>query len=264
MKSPETRLLTQRLLESARRDRPSAEQKAHIWEKVALAPQLSLVGAVATTSSHPGPLVGAVTAKALGGAATTGLSAGKLLLAGVLAGSMLTAGVGVLLVRNMLVTHQGGAPSGNLANAALTEPRGAPEVARGANGDGTLPVVSDELDEPGSVGPATHRHAAGAPLLPSTHNAQPKGSVASTDPQGDDLLMREAALVSKVRAEIVGGRAAAALDLLDMIERESTHSLEPEELSLRVRALRLLGRDADADQVEQTLRARYPGHRLAR
>jgi hypothetical protein len=75
--------------------------------------------------------------------------------------------------------------------------------------------------------------------------------------------MHEAALVSQARTAIVQGHPAAALDVLDLAAQDSSHSLEPEELSLRVRALRLLGRDAEALRVEETLKARYPGNFLS-
>jgi hypothetical protein len=40
--------------------------------------------------------------------------------------------------------------------------------------------------------------------------------------------------------------------------------MEPEELSIRVRALRRLGRDAEATETEALLRTKYPDHFLAR
>jgi hypothetical protein len=76
--------------------------------------------------------------------------------------------------------------------------------------------------------------------------------------------MYEAKLVTQARKALVEGRPAAALDVLDLAARDSSRSLEPEELSLRIRALKQLGRDGEAASVEETLRARYPDHFLSR
>ena len=76
--------------------------------------------------------------------------------------------------------------------------------------------------------------------------------------------MHEAARVGEARRELAQGEAMAALASLDAAAASPSRSLEPEELSLRVRALRLLGRDEEAGRVEDALRARYPESFLAR
>ena len=76
--------------------------------------------------------------------------------------------------------------------------------------------------------------------------------------------MHEAALIGQARTAIVQGRPAAALDALDAAERDSRAQPQPEELSLRVRALRALGRADEASQVEETLRFRNPDSFLSR
>jgi Tfp pilus assembly protein PilF len=76
--------------------------------------------------------------------------------------------------------------------------------------------------------------------------------------------MREVALVGEARSAIVRGEAASALALLDAADQSKSRSLQPEELALRARAFRALGRSAEAMQVEEQLRTRYPDSFLAR
>jgi hypothetical protein len=77
-------------------------------------------------------------------------------------------------------------------------------------------------------------------------------------------LSEEIALVGDARKALAEGHGTAALAALDAAARGTSRSLEPEELSLRAHALRLLGRDAEADRVDGALKARYPGSFLAR
>ena len=204
------------------------------------------------------------------------VSAGKLLIVGAVAGSALTIGLGLALLgpRDWA--------AGTLASRDLQAPVHA--AARGNATVSPMPaVVSDptttagvtaEIDGPvAPAGPAAEqlptlagghaplRRAAGAPQAGSPAASR---AGAGRAPSGQDVLMHEAALIGQARTAIVQGRPAAALDALDAAERDSSHSLEPEELSLRVRALRALGRADEASQVEETLRVRYPDSFLSR
>ncbi|WP_394843727.1 hypothetical protein LZC95_42595 [Pendulispora brunnea] len=79
----------------------------------------------------------------------------------------------------------------------------------------------------------------------------------------DDTLLREASLVSEARSALLRGDPQTALVSVQAARREG-RNLEPEELSIEARALRALGRDPEATQLDTTLRSRYPNHALAR
>ena len=216
---------------------------------------------------------GAASAKALGGVAVAGVSAGKLLLAGVLAGSLLASGVGVLVVRGLPFGHTGAASRGGDVQAATTYagtpdraasvPSGTPflQGVAAPTGNGPTPGTVDQALAPAAQTASPAPVGGGEPSAsPSSARAvQPRAPAAN-----HDLLMREAALVSEARTDIVQGRAVSALEVLDAIRHDGTHDLEPEELALRVRALHMLGRDSEAAEVERTLRDRYPDSFLAR
>jgi hypothetical protein len=76
--------------------------------------------------------------------------------------------------------------------------------------------------------------------------------------------MREAALVAEARGSLVRGDALGALRTIRAAGSVSSRALEPEELSIESRALRVLGRDAEAAEVDVELRSRYPDHALSR
>ena len=273
MNAPPTKRLMRNLLDSARRDGPSAAEKARIWEKVALAPHLSLVGSAVTASTPPRAIAaGGASAKAIGGLTVVGLSAGKLLLAGALAGGVLAGSVSLVVARGLPSGHASVGSRGGDVQATVIHANAMDHSPSGhAAGPPSRGVASRADDEPT---PWTAYQA--PPPVAQTISAAPAGEVepsapqrparvapsrgpsASREPGGPSPLMREAALVSEVRTDVVQGKAASALELLDAIGRDGTHSLEPEELSLRVRALRMLGRKTAAEQVERSLRDRYP------
>ena len=260
MKHSETSPLAKSLLESARMDRPSEAQRSRIWEQVGLAPQLSVVAPLASQASQAAR-TSMAPAKAVA-QSLLGLSAGKILIAGALAGSVLTVGVGMFVLR----AHAPLSARQEVPRVSAAAPNAAP-VSRTGTAEETLnaaPAVT-ELDDPTT--PNTQ-----APIA----RAQPgdvgrtdvgrarKATPAATGQASEDVLMFEAALVSQARTAIVQGRPAAALDVLDLAARESSHNLEPEELSLRIRALHLLGRDAEANHVEELLKTKYPDNFLSR
>jgi hypothetical protein len=80
----------------------------------------------------------------------------------------------------------------------------------------------------------------------------------------DDALGREAALVAEASSAVRRGDAEAALATLDAARRIGSLRMEPEELSIRARALRRLGRESEATETEVALRTKYPDHFLAR
>ncbi len=60
------------------------------------------------------------------------------------------------------------------------------------------------------------------------------------------------------------GEPEAALGALRAAQALPAHAMEPEELSLEVKALRALGRLDEANAADARLRARFPEHALAR
>ncbi len=92
--------------------------------------------------------------------------------------------------------------------------------------------------------------------------AQPRVSLTS-QATSDETLLREASLVGEARSALLRGDPQTALVSVQAARREG-RNLEPEELSIEARALRALGREPEAAQLESTLRARYPNHALAR
>jgi hypothetical protein len=201
-------------------------------------------GAVSTATGVAATAATAGSSIAVGAAA----SSSKLLVVGALLGSALTLGVTLAVVR--------------VDPAVMTLHRSVPhetiEIARYAGGHSLeeaqpIPLVIDTL--PSSASSAKEK---ALPVAKVTASRAPL-HVASEDP-----LMREAALVSKARAALVRSDAEAALAALDAARRVGSRGLEPEELSLRTRALRALGREAEAQEIEGRLRSRYPDHFLSR
>ena len=243
------------LLDAARRDGPSSAERSRIWEGVALAPQLSLVAsgvaskgsAAARSSLHPGAAAAAT--KVVGASALAALTVGKLLLAGAVVGSALTVGLGIFVLRAPVHTRATATSDGTAVDDVVTYAASLVEVPSVVPVVDRVPVDA-KVESAGVVGART---SGGRTVA---HHAL----VSHDDGEG---LMLEAARVSDARKDLAMGRATAALASLDAAARAASRSLEPEELSLRVRALRQLGRDAEAVSVEETLKARYPGSFLA-
>jgi hypothetical protein len=220
------------LLAAAKSDGPSAAARTSMWGAV------STATGVAATAATAGSSI------AVGAAA----SSGKLLVVGALLGSALTLGVTLAVVRGDpgVMTPHRRAPRETLEIARFAGERSLDEAQ-------PIPLVIDTI-----VSSASSAKQEALRVAKATANMAPVHA-ASEDP-----LMREAALVSKARAALVRSDAEAALAALDAARRVGSRGLEPEELSLRSRALRALGREAEAQEVEGRLRSRYPDHFLSR
>ncbi len=222
------------MLASARMDAPSAAARERIWQSVLVAPPLAIVA----------PQPTAALAKV-----HVAVSTFKVVLACAVAVGGGAAGYARLA-----------GPSRNLAGT--TPPATQLEAPRpvAVTSEPIVPEAAFEIDTATSAAAAT-------PALPG-HNL--RSSLATARPDrarragaNDDGLMQEATLVSEARAAILGGRGDAALDALDRATRSGSRALEPEAMALRVRALRLLGRNEEAERVERTLSARFPESFLA-
>jgi hypothetical protein len=247
-------MLAKDLLESARRDGPSSAARSRIWEQVALTPSIALVAPLAAEAAHATSI-----APAKATASIFGLSASKLLvLAGVVA-----VGVSAYVGLGARASH----PVSPIPAVVVAPPVAAraaiqPAVGEGATANSGTSAVVTEIDDPPSGGAPALGHTIAARSQERAVHAK-LARVEAAEPN-QDVLMYEANLVTQARRALVEGRPAAALDVLDLAARDSSRSLEPEELSLRIRALKQLGRDAEATSVEETLRARYPDHFLSR
>jgi hypothetical protein len=216
---------TRALLRAAREDGPSAAGRAQIWSGVA--------GGVGGTA------VGAASSKAAASAATA-----KLFVMGALLGSAVTVGVAAMVV---------GVGTPHMRPDAAPVVRADTAEVRGAAA-GAAPVVAPT--------PASGGDVAVAPL--SAPHAEPARHAGGHARAIEDSLNREAQLVAEARGAVVRGQPAAALSALRAAQSLPAHALEPEELSLEVRALRELGRLDEANAVDARLRARFPDHALAR
>jgi hypothetical protein len=221
---------TRALLRAARDDGPGAAGRAQIWSGVA-------------AKASGGLALGAAGSKAAASAGTA-----KLFVMGALLGSAVTVGVAAVVLGI-------GAPS--LRPDPTLVVRADPEIAT------LLPAArvpamapAPEANAGGSRGePAVAPLAAGRPE--SGRHGHPRAT-------NDDSLGREAQLVAEARGAVVRGQPAAALTALRAAQALPAHALEPEELSLEVRALRELGRLDEANATDARLRARFPDHALAR
>ena len=106
-------------------------------------------------------------------------------------------------------------------------------------------------------GPSDSSRNAVASKTPHAGHGAKKDSISSESL--DDMLSREVALVAQARRELITGDPAAALKSVRAARSLEARQMEPEEMGLEVKALRALGRDAEAEHVESQLRTMYPG-----
>jgi hypothetical protein len=241
---------TRALLNAAKSDAPQAAARAQMWGAVSTATGIAAAAAKGAAGTGVAAATGAVTA-----------ASGKLLVVGALLGSALTAGFGYALVHGARIEHRVDAvsASGDAKHESVESAKNAPLPRSEFSGEvSTPPVEIDSYnldvsrkgvpDKGAAVGVVAPR-VASAPVPRAGHG---------------DSLGREAALVAEASSAVRRGDAEAALASLDAVRRIGSHRMEPEELSIRVRALRYLGRDAEATETEAALRTKYPDHFLAR
>ncbi|MGO8999090.1 MAG: hypothetical protein ACLQVI_37665 [Polyangiaceae bacterium] len=197
-------------------------------------------GAAARSRIWTGVAVKAAGGSALGAAGTkAAASAGtaKLFVMGALLGSAVTVGIAATILH---VGRPSLRPDPTLVSlTAEADPQSAPPLAPAA------PAPATVQDEPA----AATAHAKRSPM-----HARPI----------DDSLEREAELVAEARGAVVRGQPEAALSAIHAAQALPGHALEPEELSLEVRALRAMGELDAANAADAKLRARFPDHALAR
>jgi hypothetical protein len=116
-----------------------------------------------------------------------------------------------------------------------------------------LLTANDGVTEPAAVG---------APTPPAVHGAHARPAARRLD--SSSSLSLEASLITEARAALVNGDPLTALRKARVARALPARQLVPEELTVEAQALRALGRDSEASNVDQALRAQYPESALAR
>jgi hypothetical protein len=151
------------------------------------------------------------------------------------------------------------------ANAA---PGTAKVGAHAGSGVADAPRTGSDISnppDPSGGAPQATANAASSPAA-AGHGATPRHLLKHSPIEvvEEDPLMHEAALVAEARGSLVRGDALGALRTIRAASGLRERALEPEELSIESRALRAMGRDAEAAEVDVELRSRYPDHALSR
>jgi hypothetical protein len=110
--------------------------------------------------------------------------------------------------------------------------------------------------------PRVRPMASGPERTPPSPPSAPTAAAAS--PTSDDTLTHEASLVAEARGALVRGDPRSALRAVRAARLLPSHQLVPEEMALEAQALRALGRDDDARDLDSTLKAQYPESAFAR
>ena len=150
------------------------------------------------------------------------------------------------------------------AFATVAPAPASPAVEPDPSPSGFLPLLAPP-PSPSSL-PAVPALAA-APRLTSTvvapvPSAPPRRTTAGAAP--DDTVGREALLVVQARTALGRGDPQGALRAIHAARMLPSHQLGPEELAVEAQALRALGKDDQAKDVDSTLRKQFPESALAR
>jgi hypothetical protein len=236
------------LLAQARKDGAPARSRKAMWEGIeksmALAPAASSSAAApgAQSAASPATSMPAASTKA----AVSTVTSAKASFLGALLGSAVAVSVAAVMFHQPTVTNV----DESSAEAALD--RGARQSTAA---ESLTPPVFPSPVVLGQAPPAVSA-AREAPV------AAKSPSKTAANAASNETLLREAARVAEARGSLLHGDPNAALASIRAARAEG-RSLEPEELSIEVRALRSLGRFEEAAKVESLLRTRYPNHALA-
>ena len=234
MSEPRLSLATRTLLRAAKADAPNAVARAKVWSSVASAVggAAGAAGAAGSASTAPGALL------------TGGAGASNMLALGTLLGGAVTVGLAAMLLRIGPVPSETPGPSSTpIAALAAASPAARPDPPQVF-----LPLVAPVVAPP--------------PAATATAPAPRTTPASTTTP--DDALAREASLVVEAREALGRGDPQSALRAIRAARMLPSHQLGPEELAVEARALRALGRDDQAKEVDSTLRKRFPESALAR
>jgi hypothetical protein len=266
------------LLEAARADVPSAATRTKMWSRVSGAVGGAASVAAATTAAAATGAAGATsgaggTGGALaGGGAGVGVGAAKMLAIGVLLGGTVTVGMAATLLHIGSTPNVAPKATAQVAPVAVVaSPLATSAAAAGARpGDESAAHAalgsSDPAPAPShALGPVSANEGMTAPSVAApaqaAHAARAK---AARRMESSNSLSLEASLITEARAALVNGDALTALRKARVARSLPARQLVPEELTVEAQALRALGRDGEANAVDQTLRAQYPESALAR
>jgi hypothetical protein len=232
------------LIEAAKSDGPSAAARAKVWSGVSTA-----IGGAAASGA------------AMAGSA----SAAKMLLLGTLMGGALTVGIGGALLFAGPPPHLPGART----QAAARAPEPAVTIWRSTTAQSSGGGIGSTSNQMPGTSPT-----ASSILVPSSGARRSAAVLPARVAQGhapsataqlpDGALAREAALLAAARGALARRDAVSALQMVRKLRALPAGQLIPEELAVETQALRALGLDNDADQVEATLRNRFPDSVLGR
>jgi hypothetical protein len=214
------------------------------------------------------------------GSAAAAVGTGKLLAGATIFGSAITVGLALAIVQIAPASAPGGV---NVTRPARTFAASHPADWSAAKSIQAIeqleleaaPEAHDAARALADLGAAVTPSDLNAPPLRTPNTATtagPSGSgaalakfvAAPDDTREDDTLMKESLLVAQARGQLLRGDLHGALAAIEATRALPTRQLEPEELSIRARALSGLGRADEAATVEARLKAQYPGHALAR
>jgi hypothetical protein len=180
-----------------------------------------------------------------------------MLVIGTLLGGTVTVGLAAMLLR-VTPVHEGQPPAS--APMATLAPAAVRPIA---------PIV----EEPSTAVPAAVTAVAATPrplvpiagtaVLPPGPASNPMPVTVRPQPSVDDTLAREAGLLAQAHAALVHGEPRTALRAVRAAQALPSHALGPEELSVEAQALRALGRDGQANDVDSTLKKQFPDSALA-
>ena len=262
MTEPRLSSATRTLLRAAKADAPNAMARAKVWSSVA--------GAVGGAAGAAGAAGGASTAP--GALLAGGAGASKMLALGSLLGGTVVVGLAAMLLRIGPAPSEAPPPSspavavlGAASPAARPEPSflplavplAAPPSESTAAASPAAPVASPARTGAAPAIPPRPGGLAGAGVAPASR-------ISPATSTGDDALAREASLVVEAREALGRGDPQAALRAIHAARMLPSHQLGPEELTVEAQALRALGRDDQAKDVDSTLRKRFPESALAR
>jgi hypothetical protein len=242
------------LIAAAKADAPSAAARAKVWTGVAKASGVAAAGAGAVAGSA---------------------SAAKMLGLGTLLGGALTIGVGGAMLFVGATPHLPGVNPGMRTETAARAPDSVTMVVRSAAIRPSSELTdSTSIDAP--IAPTAARsvtRSVTSPSSGSTRTSSARGSATGGEhghapiasaPPSDGALAREASLLAGARRALAHGDALSALQIVRKLRALPAGQLVPEELAVEVQALRALGRNDDANEVEASLRIRFPDSVLAR
>jgi len=246
------------LIEAAKADAPSTAARANVWAGVS-----TMIGEAAGMAGSAG------------GAASGTAGAAKMLLLGTLLGGSISVGIGaaILLVgstpRGPAVSIAAPAPGTGTQWVSLSMPALTPLSAR------NRAAVAEPTPSP-SLAPFTVLVAAPSPARMAGFGSTRRAAPVHTNPTAPvhmnpspagtegDALAREASSLAEARAALARRDALSALQIVRSLRALPARQLIPEELAVEAQALRGLGLDDDASEVEAHLRVRFPDSVLGR